>query len=162
MIELRPATAADAAAVLAIYRPFVETSSITFETVVPDLQEMSERIERALTDYAWLVATEDDVVLGYAYAGLLRLRAAYRAAVEVSVYVAEPARGRGIATSLYQSLFTTLSDRAFHTALAAITLPNAPSIALHEGLGFSPAGHFREVGHKFGAWHDVGWWQRML
>ncbi|MEM9741105.1 MAG: arsinothricin resistance N-acetyltransferase ArsN1 family B [Pseudomonadota bacterium] len=164
-MRIRSATAADASAILAIYGPIVEQTAISFETEVPTAEAMAERIERARADYAFVVAETDDRCLGYAYAGVLRLRAAYRASVETSVYVAENAHRRGIAGSLYQALFGQLNangSHGFHTALAAITLPNDASVHFHEAFGFKAVGRFREVGYKFGRWHDVGWWQRHL
>lgn len=161
-ITIRPAVPDDAPGVLKIYGPIVESSAITFETEIPSVGEIEARIQRGVADYAWLVAERDGTLLGYAYAGMLRLRAAYRAAVETSVYVAPAAQRSGIASSLYRALFATLGERQFHTALAAITLPNAASVRFHEAHGFVGVGQFREVGNKFGQWHDVGWWQRML
>lgn len=159
---IRSAAGADAPGVLAIYAPIVESSAITFETETPPVTEIEARIQRGVSDYAWLVADREGDILGYAYAGMLRLRAAYRAAVETSVYVAPAAQRSGVASELYRALFAALAKREFHTALAAITLPNDASVAFHEAHGFCGVGHFREVGNKFGAWHDVGWWQRML
>ena len=161
-VNVRTATPDDAAGVLEIYRPIVLDTAITFELEVPSCDEMAGRIERALNDYAWIIAEREGRVLGYAYAGMLRLRAAYRQAVETSVYLHEDARGQGLAQTLYGVLFDALRGRDFHTAIAGITLPNDPSVLLHERLGFSAAGRFREVGRKFDRWHDVGWWQRML
>ena len=159
---IRTAVAEDAPGVLEIYAPIVESTAITFETATPPLDEIESRIERGVADYAFLVAERDGTILGYAYAGMLRLRAAYRAAVETSVYVAPAAQRLGVASGLYQALFSALAGREFHTALAAITLPNAASVQFHEAHGFIGVGRFREVGNKFGQWHDVGWWQRML
>jgi phosphinothricin acetyltransferase len=55
-----------------------------------------------------------------------------------------------------------LKDRGFHMAYAGISLPNEPSVGLHEAIGFTPIGIYREVGFKFGKWIDVGWWQRRV
>jgi L-amino acid N-acyltransferase YncA len=64
--------------------------------------------------------------------------------------------------ALYQTLLADLAGRGFHAALAGIALPNPGSIRLHEQVGFTPLGIYREVGFKFGCWHDLGWWQRLL
>jgi len=74
----------------------------------------------------------------------------------------ERSAGRGIARALYARLFDTLSERGFCNAYAGIALPNRASAALHESVGFRPIGVFRAVGRKFGAWHDVAWFQRAL
>lgn len=156
---IRLATANDAAAVAAIYAPIVACTPASFEEAVPDVGEMRHRIEKTLEMYPWLV-WDDSGVAGYAYASAHRPRAAYRWSVEVSAYVAQEARGRGIGGSLYGALFRILDAQGFHRAFAGITLPNDVSIALHRGCGFETVGVFREVGYKLGAWRDTHWCQR--
>ncbi len=151
--------ARDGAACAAIYAPSVEGSPISFEERAPDAAEMSARIERYSATHPWLVAERDGALLGYAYACPHRERPAYRWAVDVSVYVASEHRGQGHGRALYAELFERLRRQGFRTACAGITLPNPASIALHEGLGFLPAGVVRAIGWKAGAWRDVGWWQ---
>jgi L-amino acid N-acyltransferase YncA len=153
------AGAADAAAVAAIYAPSVESTVISFEEVVPSVEQTRGRIEATLHRWPWLVFEEGGDVLGYAYAGKHRERAAYRWSVDVSAYVGEHARGRGIGRALYLALFRVLREQGFHHAFAGITLPNDASIALHRSVGFAPVGIYREVGFKFGAWRDVSWWE---
>lgn len=80
----------------------------------------------------------------------------------MSVYVAESAHRQGVAGALYRTLFAELARQGYRTLLAGVTLPNPVSVALHESLGFQPAGVYRRIGHKFGSWHDVGWWQLLL
>ena len=145
----------DAATCAAIYAPHVSDGVASFELEPPSVEEMARRIEAA---HVWLVHEAG----GYAYATRHRERAAYRFTVETSVYVAEAAQGRGVGRALYDALLEEVARRGFRVALAGITLPNPASVALHESLGFEPVGVFREVGFKFGAWHDVGWWQRGL
>jgi phosphinothricin acetyltransferase len=105
------------------------------------------------------VCEEEGEVVGYAYGGMWRTRAAYQWSVEVSVYVDGKHPGRGIGTRLYGVLLDLLRVQGFRMALGGITLPNAASVALHEKLGFERVATYRSVGWKFGAWHDVGWWQ---
>ncbi len=159
---MRPATVADAAGVHAIYAPVVAHTTISFEEVPPSITEMAARIEATSKDYPYLVAERDGAVLGYAYASQHRTRAAYRWSVDVTVYIADEARRSGVGTALYAHLFPELAERGFHAAFAGIALPNPGSIALHERMGFTALGVYREVGSKFGRWHDVGWWQRLL
>jgi phosphinothricin acetyltransferase len=122
---------------------------------------MRRRIETTLARHPWLVA-DDDGVLGYAYATQHRSRAAYDWSVDVSVYLAPPARGRGLGRALYTALLDLLAVQGHANAFAGIALPNPASVALHETLGFTPVGVYRAVGWKLGSWHDVGWWQRRL
>ncbi len=120
---------------------------------------MAARIERIGATHPWLVAESDGAVAGFAYACEHRSRAAYRWAVDVSVYVGEADRGQGLGRRLYIELFECLRDQRFRVACAGVTLPNEASVALHEGLGFVPVGVYRRIGWKHGAWRDVGWWQ---
>ncbi|MGJ7917304.1 arsinothricin resistance N-acetyltransferase ArsN1 family B [Massilia sp. LXY-6] len=160
--SLRDAIPADAAAIAAIYNHYVAATPVSMETdpVMPG--EMAQRIAQ-VQDAAlpWLVLEEDGRVLGYAYAGKWRARPGYRHAVESSVYLDAGERGRGLGAILYRALLARLHGR-FHTVIGGIALPNAASIALHERLGFRQVACFPEVGHKFGAWIDVGYWQLTL
>ncbi len=105
---------------------------------------------------------EDGRVAGYAYASRWNLRSAYRHTVECTAYLAPDATGRGLGTRLYEELFARLRSLDVHAVIAVIALPNPASVALHERFGLRQAGLFREVGRKFGAWVDVGYWQATL
>ena len=157
---LRAATADDAGAIAELYAPYVRDTSISFETEPPDAGEVRARM-LAEPRLPWLVATRGEQVTGYAYASPHRSRAAYRWSVEVSVYLAPAEQGRGTARRLYEALFAELADLGYVSAYAGITQPNPASTGLHAGMGFTPAGVFRNVGFK-GGWHDVAWWQRSL
>jgi len=109
----------------------------------------------------WLVLVDDGVVLGYAYASKWRARPGYRLAVESSVYVDPAQRSRGLGATLYRALIARLAGH-FHCVIGGIALPNPASVALHERLGFRQVACFTEVGHKFGHWVDVGYWQLHL
>lgn len=159
---VRRAEAGDAADLLAIYRPFVERTAISFEIAAPTIDEFEARIARALDRYQWLVAERDGQRVGYAYGSAHREREAYRWSVEVSAYVSPAHHGLGIGKALYASLLRDLADMGYCNAFAVIAMPNDPSIALHRSVGFEPVGVFRAVGRKFDAWHDVTWMQRTL
>ncbi len=164
MIEIRPATTADAQAIAAIYAPYVESSAVSFEEEVPSAEQIAERM--ALKDglYPWLIATssEGSGVMGFACASRFRERPAYRFAVETSIYVAGDLQRNGVGRMLYDALIDTLEFQGFTQAIAAIALPNDASIKLHEAMGFFRAGIYREIGFKHGQWRDVGLWQREL
>jgi len=161
-MHIRLATTDDAAAVAAIYAPFVVDTAISFETVPPDASEMAARIGSKLPRFPWLVAEQEAEIIGYSYAGAHRERAAYAWSVEVSAYVAPSARRRGVATKLYETLLELLREQGFRMAYAGITLPNPASVGFHEAMGFIPLGVYRNVGWKFDQWHDVGWWELPL
>jgi phosphinothricin acetyltransferase len=159
---IRSASDADAPALHAIYRPYVESTAVSFETVVPTVEEFAARIAKAVGRWQWLVALHGDRCVGYAYGSLHRERHAYRWSTEVSAYVHPDYHRQGIGRALYTKLLDDLALKGYCNALAAITLPNEASVELHRGVGFEPIGVFRAVGHKFGKWQDVGWYQRKL
>jgi phosphinothricin acetyltransferase len=152
----------DAAACLGIYAPYVLGTAVSFEEKVPEMDEFGRRIEEALASHAWLVFELDGKVVGYAYAGPHRTRAAYRWATDVSAYVEQAHQGKGIGRRLYSELIQRLKDLRFQVACAGITLPNSASVGLHQAFGFKPVGVYHRIGWKLGAWHDVGWWQLEL
>ncbi|GHO47004.1 arsinothricin resistance N-acetyltransferase ArsN1 family B [Ktedonospora formicarum] len=160
--RIRLARAKDAQAIQDIYAPIVSHTPISFETTPPSIDEIQRRIEHTLTKFPWLVYEDADRLSGYAYASQHRTRAAYQWAVDVSVYVHEQSRHRGIGRRLYTALFQLLRQQGFYNAYAGITLPNAGSVALHEAMGMRPLGVYHKVGYKLGTWHDVGWWQGEL
>jgi phosphinothricin acetyltransferase len=157
---MRLAVEGDSEAIAAIYRPYVETSRISFEEEPPDAAEIARRM--ASTLHPWLVAEEDGRVLGYASSSPYHRRPAYRWTVETGIYLCAEAQGRGLGRALLWSLIELLTRQGYVTAIAAIALPNPVSIALHEGLGFVAAGTYRGVGFKLDQWTDVSLWQRDL
>ena len=159
---IRLAQAEDAPQIAAIYRPFCESSPVSFEEVAPDAAEIASRIEKINRRYLWLVYEAGGIVAGFAYASPHRERAAYRWVVEVTVYVHEKFRGRGIGRALYAELFARLRSQGLFRAYAGILAPNPESQAFHEALGFTLVGIYRKVGYKLGAWRDVGWWELAL
>ena len=133
---IRLAEEADAAGVLAIYAPVVRETAISFELEPPSLDETRERIGALRVRLPWLVCSDGPSIWGYAYADCFR--------------------------ALYTSLLAALRLLGYRNAFAGIAQPNPASVALHEALGFRPAGLFRAAGFKLGRWHDVGWWQLEL
>jgi L-amino acid N-acyltransferase YncA len=159
---IRDAVPRDAAACAQIYAPYVRDTAISFETEAPTAEEMAARIAEAQRRHAWLVLEDDGVVIGYAYGGPFRVRAAYQWSAAVSVYL-EPGRRRtGAGRALYAALFDRLAARGFRTVLAGVALPNEASTGLHRAMGFELVGTYRRVGWKHGSWHDVTRYQRDL
>ena len=162
-LRIRPVTPHDAAAICAIYNPYIVDSCISFEETALGTGEMALRIARQQEHgLPWLVAELDGAISGYAYASPWRVRAAYRHAVESSVYLPPVATGRGIGRQLYQALVAELRARGLHTVIAGVAQPNAASDALHRSLGFKQVACFEQVGRKFGRWLDVAYWQLQL
>ncbi len=161
-IVIRSATIANAPALLSIYGPVVEHTAISFETVVPTIEEFAGRIEKALSGWSWLVAEFNDRCIGYARGSSHRAAAAYRWSAEVGAYVHPDFHRRGVGRALYTRLFDELARKGFCNAYAGVALPNDASLALHRSVGFEAIGTFTAVGRKFGRWHDVAWFQRSL
>lgn len=160
---IRPATTHDCDPIAAIYNYYIENTVITFEEETIDGAEISARIAKVhAANLPWLVADEDGKVLGYAYASPWHARAAYRHTVEVSVYLDRQVTGRGIGSHLYHELFEVLRTKDIHVAIGGLTLPNPASEALHQKFGMRQVAHYHEVGHKFGQWLDVGYWQTKI
>lgn len=159
---IRLADESDALAIQRIYAPFVQASHVSFEYEVPSVKELGQRVQTTLTYAPWLVYEQHGHVAGYAYAGHHRSRTAYQWSVELSVYIGEEFRRKGIAQALYTSLIALLRLQGFYNAYIGIALPNPGSVAFHERLGFKPIGVYRGVGYKLGIWSDVGWWEREI
>jgi phosphinothricin acetyltransferase len=163
--RVRLATEADAPGLLAIYGPVVRDTAISFELDPPSLEEMRNRVRTTLEHWPWLVAEDVPTVrsapslLGYAYAGPFRARPAYRWTVETTVYVHAECQRRGVGIALYTALLDILRAAGYRSVVGGITLPNPPSVALHERLGFRHVGTFASAGFKLGSWRDVGFWQ---
>jgi len=158
-MTIRIATETDAEPIRDIYAPFCLDTPVSFETQAPTVEEMRHRIAKTLKSLPWLVCEDDGQVLGYAYASPHRERAAYRWSVDVSVYVREGHRGKGLGRALYRSLFTILRLQGFYNILAGISLPNSASMSLHQSMGLRLVGVYRAIGYKCGQWHDVAWCQ---
>ena len=153
---------ADAAAVADIYAPYVRETAVSFEYEAPSAAIMSRRIAETIGTYPWLVASQDQEVIGYAYAGKHRDRLAYRWTVDVTVYVGLTTRRQGVGRTLYRALLDILRQQGFRSAFAEIVLPNPGSVRLHETAGFKLIGVHKNIGFKLGHWHDIGYWRSEL
>ncbi len=152
----------DAAAIRSIYSYYVTQTSITFEIEVPSVDEMRKRIIEYTKQFPWLVLERDGVIIAYAYATPFKARAAYRWSVESSIYVDHALCGKGSGKKLYLELFDRLKKMGILNIVGVITLPNHPSVSIHEKLGFKLVGRFPEVGFKESKWWDVGYYQLTL
>jgi phosphinothricin acetyltransferase len=159
-VLIRPAGRQDAAAIAAIYRPYVEDSCISFEEVPPTADDIAVRMANPM--HPWLVADDGGEAVGYASTSPMRNRSAYRWSVETGIYLKRSAQGRGLGRALLIAHLELLERQGFVTAIAGISLPNDASVALHERLGFSLSGIEHGVGFKLGQWVDVGRWQKDL
>ncbi|CAM5419879.1 N-acetyltransferase OS=Streptomyces alboniger OX=132473 GN=CP975_14770 PE=4 SV=1 [Streptomyces alboniger] len=169
-VQVRPGVEADLEALTDLYNHYVRETPITFDTAVFTPEERRPWLLSHPEDgpHRLMVATEagspgtSKEILGYATSSAFRPKPAYATSVEVTVYLAPLARGRGVGTLLYRALFEALADEDVHRAYAGIAQPNEASTRLHERFGFRHVGTYREVGRKFGRYWDVAWFEKEL
>jgi phosphinothricin acetyltransferase len=159
---IRPVRLNDAAAVAAIYNYYVENTAVTFEETPVAPMEMAARIEKIAARFPWLVLEDKQEIIGYAYAHNFHERSGWRFTVEDAIYIKQGAEQRGYGRELLRHLLEELRRREVHAVIACLGLPNVGSVKLHEQFGFRQTGFFPEVGYKFGARRDVGYWQLLL
>ena len=164
-MEIRLATVEDAEAILAIYAPYVRNTAVTFEYDVPEIREFRSRVENTLNNYPYLVATEEGKIVGYAYAGPFGKRAAYQHSAEMSIYLDERCRQRGIGSRLYRELEKRLLRQNVFNVYAGVTASERKndafvtdaSIRFHEKTGYRRIGEYHLCGYKFDQWYSVVW-----
>ena len=169
-MEIRLATVTDTEAILAIYAPYVQNTAITFEYDVPSHEEFRSRIEETLKKYPYLIAAEQDKVIGYAYAGSFRKRAAYQHTAEMSIYLDRSYRQRGIGRKLYHELERLLVRQNVFSVYAGVTSSDRihdayvtdGSIRFHEKMGYANIGEWHLCGYKFDQWYSVTWFEKVL
>jgi phosphinothricin acetyltransferase len=159
---LRIAKASDAGQIAAIYRPYVETTAVSFEEAPPSAEEIEAKIAAVGSIFPFIVFEEGGEILGYAYATRYRERAAYRWSLEDSVYVRGDSVGRGIGRALLGALVGLLRELGYVKIYAVITPPNLPSVRLHESFGFEPLGRFADTAFKLGEWQAIDWMELTL
>lgn len=167
-IAIRSATAADAEVLAAIYAPYVRDTAISFEFEPPTVEEFAGRISRTLERYPYLVAERDGVVVGYAYAGPFKERAAYASSAELSVYVDSSLRRGGIGRALYAALEFELVQMGVTNLYACVAYPQVEdgyltyaSVRFHERMGFQVVGRFHGCARKFGRDYDMVWMEKL-
>jgi L-amino acid N-acyltransferase YncA len=154
-ILVRPAGHADLARILEIYNREVLVSTATYDTVPRTEPEHRKWFGLHGRHHPVLVAEADGVVCGWASLSPWSDRAAYARTVEVSVYVAEEHRRRGIGRRLLGALVEAGREHGHQCLLARISADNEASVLLHAAAGFSVVGTMHEVGTKFGRILDV-------
>lgn len=168
-IKIRIATINDTAELLAIYAYYVTNTAITFEYDVPSKAEFENRIRNTLEKYPYLVAELEGNIVGYAYAGPFKTRAAYQWNVETSIYVHKDYKHMGIGNQLYQALETILKSQNIRNMNACIAYPTQEdeyltkdSVYFHQKLGYSLVGEFHQSGYKFHRWYNMIWMEKLI
>lgn len=169
MIEIRIATIQDMEQVLDIYRYYVENTAITFEYEVPTLKEFKNRYFNITRRYPYIVAVEDNKIVGYAYASAFHSRAAYDWAVETTIYCRHTCRKKGIGKTLYTALENILKEQGILNLNACIAYPiqedqflTKNSVQFHQHLGYRWVGEFYQCGYKFNAWYNMVWMEKFI
>ncbi len=161
--SIRAAEAGDLSEIVHLYNHYVTATHITFD-IEPFTVDQRRRWFRAFSrtgPHRLLVAEVDSQLAGYASSTEFRAKRAYAPSVETTIYLDPGLAGRGIGRVLYAALLELLTDEeTVHRTYGGVALPNARSVALHESLGFTLAGTFREVGLKFGKYWDVSWYEK--
>jgi L-amino acid N-acyltransferase YncA len=162
--EVRQAGEADLPGVLAIYNHAVEHTTAIWNDLLVDVDNrLAWWKGRTEAGFPVVVAVDGSGgVLGYGSYGPFRPFDGYRQTVEHSVYVAEGARRRGVATALMAALEAQARTAGMHVIVGGIAADNAPSLALHRRLGFTETGRMPEVGQKFGRYLDLVFLQKRL
>ncbi len=161
-VTIRNVVPEDAEELLAIYTPYILETAITFEIEVPSVQNFKDRIQNISFKYPYLVAVQNNRIIGYAYASAFKERPAYNWSVETSIYMDQSFCGIGIGRILYAELEKILKKQHIYNLCACIAYPNPQSIAFHESLGYQTVAHFHKSGYKFGTWHDMIWMEKSI
>ena len=166
---IRSATERDAERLLEIYGYYVEHTAISFEYDIPGLEEFRGRIANTLRKYPYLVLEEDGVIVGYAYAGVFKGRAAYDHCCEMTIYLDHDAKGKGYGRTLYNALEEELRKIGIINLYACIGDPvqedeylTKDSEHFHQHMGYTKVGEFHKCGYKFGRWYNMIWMEKII
>ena len=166
---IRSAATDDAQRLLEIYSYYVEDTAISFEYETPSLEEFRGRISQTLEKYPYLVAEENGVIKGYAYAGVFKGRAAYDHCCEVTIYLDRDSKGNGYGRALYEALEEALKKQGIMNLYACIGDPivedeylTKNSEKFHQHMGYTKVGEFHKCGYKFGRWYNMIWMEKIL
>ena len=168
-MKIEIASLEDAQELVEIYRYYVEKTAITFEYEVPSVEEFKQRMIHVMEKYPYLIAKENDQIVGYAYASCFKNRAAYDWCVETSIYVNYDLKRCGIGKKLYLALEKALKAQHITNLNACISSPiendeylDTNSIDYHHHLGYQMVGKFHQCGYKFNRWYDMVWMEKFI
>lgn len=166
-VNIREVRFEDAPRLIEIYSYYVLNTVITFEYEVPSLEEFENRIRNITRVYPYTVLEVDGKIVGYAYAGVFKGRAAYDWACEMTIYLENGIQKKGYGKLLYQDLEERLKKMGMKNLYACIGYPEVEdeyltrnSAQFHEHLGFEFCGRFHKCGYKFNRWYDMVWMEK--
>lgn len=160
--KIRQVQLNDAEQILKVYEPFITDTCISFEYVVPSVEEFAQRIAGISSEYPYIVLEEDGEILGYAYAHRYLERVAYSWDVEVTIYLAPKVQGKGLGVILYDALEKLLALQNIKNLYSCITGDNVHSIEMHRSMGYEFIGTFPKAGFKHDRWLDVVWMAKAI
>lgn len=161
-MQLRLAKPEDIPEILDIYAPYITDTTVSFEYVVPSLEQFRARYDGITKQFPWLVCEVDGIVAGYAYASKAFERAAYQWNADIAVYIHEKYQRRGIASAFYRCVEELLRLQGYHRLYALVTSENRTSMDFHIANGYEQFAVFRDSGFKYGKWLDVIWYEKVL
>ena len=168
-MTIRVATIEDAAALVKIYRYYVEKTAITFEYDVPTVEEFERRIQTTLEKYPYYVVEEEGEILGNAYDGPFASRRAFSWSSEISIYLKNDQQKKGYGKKLYQLMEAKLQELGYQNVYACIATPEVEdeyltnnSVQYHEYMGYRLVGEFKRCGYKFDRWYHIVWMEKWI
>lgn len=167
---IRDATENDAESILKIYDYYVRNTAISFEYTTPSVLEFRKRIAKTLEHFPYIVIEKDNKVVGYAYAGSLKPREAYKYSVELSIYVDKDFKRGGIGRMLYEDIEKKLAAMGIKNLYACIAYPSDKedeylsydSVRFHEHMSYNKIGRLHKCGYKFDRWYDIVWMEKFI
>ena len=160
--KIRTVQLSDAEAILKVYAPFITDTCISFEYVVPSMEEFSQRIASISAEYPYIVLEEAGEIVGYAYSHRYLERVAYSWDVEVTIYLAPKVQGKGLGVILYDALEKLMALQNIKNLYSCITGDNVHSIEMHRSMGYELIGTFPKAGFKHDRWLDVVWMAKAI
>ena len=160
--KIRTVQLSDADAILKVYAPFITNTCISFEYVVPSVEEFTQRIASISAEYTYIVLEKDEEIVGYTYAHRYLERVAYSWDVEVTIYLAPKAQGKGLGVRLYTALEKLMALQNIKNLYSCITGDNVHSIEMHRSMGYELIGTFPKAGFKHNRWLDVVWMAKVI
>ena len=160
--KIRTVHLSDAEAILKVYAPFITDTCISFEYVVPSVEEFAQRIASISAEYPYIVLEEEGEIVGYAYSHRYLERVAYSWDVEVTIYLAPKVQGKGLGVILYDALEKLMVLQNIKNLYSCITGDNVHSIEMHRSMGYELIGTFPKAGFKHDRWLDVVWMAKAI
>ena len=160
--KIRTVQLSDVEAILKVYAPFITDTCISFEYVVPSVEEFAQRIASISAEYPYIVLEEDGEIVGYAYSHRYLERVAYSWDVEVTIYLAPKVQGKGLGVILYDALEKLMALQNIKNLYSCITGDNVHSIEMHRAMGYELIGTFPKAGFKHDRWLDVVWMAKTI